>query len=250
METTGDIQFQPQTWQHIARLQTHVLALDNTAQGRVRDALQVMLYAHQGQDGRRPGEDYAQHPVEVALHLVEELDARQPDLIMAALLHDTVEDQAGRLASLGQSALLPHASLRAQALHTLDARFGPRVAELVSTLTNPDFAVELAHCHEAERPMAKNLLYQQHVAAILDKDPEAFLIKMADLAQNALRLHEIPEGPQKAHFRRKYGPVLLQLQARLPKLVDPAHPLFPRRAELMAQVTAVYQRDYAPYNGD
>lgn len=244
--------FQPQTRQRINQLQGHLQTLSPACQNRIQDALHVMLFAHQGQDGRRPGEDYALHPLEVALHVIEEFGAKTPEVIMAALLHDTVEDQADRLASLNQPAAFATAASaaaapRAQALHTLTTRFGPRVAELVGILTNPDFSVQLGAYQESERAAAKNALYRQHVRAITEKDPEAFLIKMADFAQNALRLHEIPEGPQKAHFRRKYGPVILQLQGQLQSLVDPVHPLFSQRTLLIQQLTAVYQRDYAPY---
>lgn len=242
--------FQPQTRQRIHQLQDHLQALEPASRARIHDALHVMLYAHQGQDGRRPGEDYALHPLEVTLHVIEEFGAIAPEIIIAALLHDTVEDQPARLLSLEKQPPRAGSPLPQQALQTLDARFGPRVAELVGLLTNPDFASLLAQHHAAERATTKYQLYQQHVLGIFEQDAEAFLIKMADFAQNALRLVEIPEGPRKAHFRRKYGPVILLVIERLNGLTDPAHPLFARRAALIKQLTAVYQRDYAPYPAD
>ena len=51
-------------------------------------------------------------------------------MIAAALLHDTVEDHAAELASEGTTVA---------ALGALTARFGPRVAELVALVTNPEY---------------------------------------------------------------------------------------------------------------
>ncbi len=239
--------FQPQTRQRIRQLEGHLQSFAPAYKTRIQDALQVMLYAHQGQDGRRPGEDYAQHPLEVALHVIEEFGATTPEIIIAALLHDTVEDQPARLLALDKQTQLASSPLPQQALQTLAARFGPRVAELVSLLTNPDFASLLAQHRAAGRAANKYQLYQQHFLGIFEQDAEAFMIKMADFAQNALQLHEVPEGPRKAHFRRKYGPLILLVIERLNSLTDPAHPLFARRAALIKQLNAVYQRDYAPY---
>lgn len=55
------------------------------------EALSFAVSAHQDQR-RKSGEAYVSHPLQVAMILVEELDIRDPELLAAAVLHDTVED--------------------------------------------------------------------------------------------------------------------------------------------------------------
>jgi GTP pyrophosphokinase len=54
-------------------------------------ALSFAVTAHQDQI-RKSGEVYISHPLRVAQILVEELDIHDPELLAAAVLHDTVED--------------------------------------------------------------------------------------------------------------------------------------------------------------
>lgn len=55
------------------------------------EALSFAVSAHQDQR-RKSGEAYISHPLQVAKILVEELDILDPELLAAAVLHDTVED--------------------------------------------------------------------------------------------------------------------------------------------------------------
>jgi guanosine-3',5'-bis(diphosphate) 3'-pyrophosphohydrolase len=55
------------------------------------DALDFAERAHVGQ-WRKSGDPYILHPCNVARILVEELEIRDPEILAAALLHDTVED--------------------------------------------------------------------------------------------------------------------------------------------------------------
>ncbi|MBU2538650.1 MAG: HD domain-containing protein [Proteobacteria bacterium] len=55
------------------------------------EALSFAVTAHQDQR-RKSGEAYISHPLQVAKILVEELDILDPELLAAAVLHDTVED--------------------------------------------------------------------------------------------------------------------------------------------------------------
>ncbi|MFU8818884.1 MAG: HD domain-containing protein, partial [Desulfurivibrio sp.] len=54
-------------------------------------ALSFAVTAHQDQR-RKSGEAYISHPLQVALIMVEELDVRDPEILAAAVLHDTIED--------------------------------------------------------------------------------------------------------------------------------------------------------------
>lgn len=237
---------QPQTRQYIQQLQGHLRTFNQESQTRIQDALRLMLLVHDGQDGRFPEEEFAQHPLKVALHLIEVFGVTKPDLIIAALLHDSVEDQPTRLLSLSPYSVPAHLPLREQALQALTLRFGDHVAQLVNWLTNPDFASLLLRHQAGGCVPDKNSLYQQHVMRMFAANPEAFTVKMADFAQNALQLGAYPQNPRRTHFQQKYGPVMLQLIEKLPLLDDPDHPLFAQRSSLVAELTAVYQRDYAP----
>ncbi len=55
------------------------------------EALSFAVSAHQDQR-RKSGEVYVSHPLQVAKILVDELEIRDPELLAAAVLHDTVED--------------------------------------------------------------------------------------------------------------------------------------------------------------
>lgn len=56
----------------------------------VRQACAIALHAHTGQVRKYSGEPYIGHPLAVALHLAKRFG--DPTLILAAILHDAVED--------------------------------------------------------------------------------------------------------------------------------------------------------------
>ena len=80
---------------------------------RIRSAMELAISAHDGQF-RKSGEEYVCHPLHVACILVE--IGMDTDTVIAALLHDVVED-AG------------------VTLDEVEARFGKRVRELVAAET-------------------------------------------------------------------------------------------------------------------
>ena len=49
-------------------------------------------FAAHGDQWRRSGDPYIMHPCNVARILAEELDILDPEILAAALLHDTIED--------------------------------------------------------------------------------------------------------------------------------------------------------------
>jgi GTP pyrophosphokinase len=55
------------------------------------EALDFAYKAHEGQ-WRKSGDAYINHPCNVARILVEEMEVKDPEILAAALLHDTVED--------------------------------------------------------------------------------------------------------------------------------------------------------------
>ena len=116
------------------------------------------------------------------------------DVICAALLHDAVEDHAAELAG-------PNGGGRQAALAVLAAEFGPRVAELVAAVTNPDYAPG-RDTHEQ---------YREHVADSLRRNPWARVIKASDFTDNGVGLIHTT-GPRLRELAGKYAPLVPVLQ--------------------------------------
>lgn len=87
--------------------------------------------AHRPQK-RETGERYFEHPRSVALILMDECKIKDPDIISAALLHDSVEDS-----SMFAKTSRPYSRWRHVARFRLGKSFNPEVAEIVIALTKP-----------------------------------------------------------------------------------------------------------------
>jgi guanosine-3',5'-bis(diphosphate) 3'-pyrophosphohydrolase len=121
----------------------------------LRRAYTLAVDAHQGQS-RLSGEPYVTHPVAVAGILADlGLDA---DTLVAALLHDTVEDTD---------------VTREQ----LSADFGPHVAKLVDGVTK----LGKIHVHSREQAQAENI---RKMLVAMAEDIRVVLIKLGDRLHN------------------------------------------------------------------
>jgi GTP pyrophosphokinase len=131
----------------------------------VEKAYRRAAAAHSGQR-RLSGEEYVNHPLEVASILAElHLDAAT---IVAAILHDTVEDT----------------ELTTQELTT---EFGPEVAKLVEGVTKLGrISIRSEQQHQAEN-IRKMLL-------AMAEDIRVVLIKLADRLHNMRTLEVLPEA--------------------------------------------------------
>ena len=142
------------------------------------------------------------------------------DVICAALLHDAVEDHAAGLADGGGPR---------EALDAIGARFGPRVAELVGAVTNPQFAPG----------PDRHARYREHVAESLETSPWARVIKASDFTDNGVGLIHTT-GPALPRLAAKYAPlvpVLAELIAR------PDTPLSDEaKARILSQLDTARQR--------
>jgi GTP pyrophosphokinase len=135
---------------------------------RVRRAVAVARRAHEGQS-RDDGAPYLVHPLRTALILVEELGVAEPDALCAAILHDVLEDD------------------KALTADTLRDEFGPRVAEMVTTLTKPTKA-------EGSREAVNREYFPRVARAGL----ATRLVKLADRLDNTRDLARCPD-PAKRH---------------------------------------------------
>ena len=122
---------------------------------RVRDAYQYAKAYHDGQM-RKDGSPYITHPLEVA-HLVAELGL-DADSIMAALLHDTIEDTDATYEEVAK-------------------RFTPAVADLVEGVTKLD-KVKYTSIEEKQMENLRKMLMA------MAKDVRVMLIKICDRVHN------------------------------------------------------------------
>lgn len=149
-------------------------------------------------DDRRVREPYLNHLLRVAIRIIRYYGVRDVDVIVAALLHDAVEDHPAELGGLDGGT---HAELTEAAIAELSRRFNPRVAELVRSVTNPEYDPERDR-HEQ---------YREHVAASLERDPWARVIKVSDFTDNGVGV--VHTTPEKAYSSAtKYRPLVPKLR--------------------------------------
>src|SRR6201996_4768820 len=142
---------------------------------QLNQALDLVTLVHAAD--RRGREPYINHLLRVAIRIMSHYGVHDADVICAALLHDAVEDHAAELAELaGTTEPGTAEGTRQAAVAALAAEFGPRVAELVAAVTNPEYAPD-RDTHEQ---------YREHVADSLRRDPWARIIKASDFTDNGV----------------------------------------------------------------
>ena len=136
----------------------------------LKKAYSVSKAAHEGQQ-RNSGEPYIIHPVEVAIILAEmELDSTA---LIAALLHDTIEDTTCTY-------------------DEIKTHFGVEVADLVDGVTKLTKLGKLPFTSKEEQQMEN--LRKMFVA--MAKDIRVIMIKLADRLHNMRTLKYMNEGKQ------------------------------------------------------
>lgn len=158
---------------------------------RVNAALALACEAHEN-DTRGPY-PYSTHFLRVAIRILSahHLNIRDnPDLIIAALLHDTVEDAPEFY--LDTTTGLTKPEMQSEALKEVDELFDGSVSYLVSKVTNPQIDATLPK-------LIRNELYREHVIEILETEPLAGIIKLSDFIDNCagLKHNESPERARK-----------------------------------------------------
>jgi hypothetical protein len=153
---------------------------------RLNRALELATRLHAAD--RRDREPYVNHLLRVAIRIMSHYGVRDTDVIIAALLHDAVEDHATELAPGGR---------QQDALAVLTAEFGSQVAELVAAVTNPEYTPD-RDTHEQ---------YREHVTDSLRGNPWARVIKASDFTDNGAGLIHIT-GPRVRKLAAKYAPLV------------------------------------------
>jgi GTP pyrophosphokinase len=129
------------------------------------EALDFSVEAHADQ-WRRSGDAYILHPCAVAKILAEEMDITHPEILAAALLHDTVEDVEEITAEL------------------VGQKFGSYVQAIVEGCT------KVTHVSGDKQQDSRNTHRKIFTGAALR--PEVMLVKLADRLHNLRTLRAMP----------------------------------------------------------
>lgn len=142
---------------------------------RIRDAAEFAIHAHTGQK-RASGEDYVNHTFAVAA-IVHELGL-EADVVIAALLHDTVEDTPVTLSELAK-------------------KFGSDVANLVDGVTKMEIIQEFSDLANGKsKQIAKAESLRKMMLAMVD-DVRVVLVKLCDRLHNMRTLGAVKPEKQR-----------------------------------------------------
>lgn len=231
-----------------AQLQTAFAPADV---GRILDALELMVELHLDQAPRPDGTPYIEHPLAVASQVLEAMTYKDSDVVVAALLHDAVEDQMAKLVQKVTTRQAREGEAEAQlALDAIEeSTQSTRVRSIISGLTNPDFDMLLEqrgmkkstdNKGQAAYTTARNALYAEHVRDAI-RDPDVALIKVFDFAANALNLDTVPDTTTRTRLLNKYIPVIGIMLDRLRETANPLNMTQQKREELLARFTDAQQ---------
>lgn len=149
-----------------------------------QEAVIFAMTAHNGQQRKYNGNPYVLHPISVALRLVEYLEGKAgTDMIIAALLHDVLEDTKVPAAAIEKS-------------------FGREVVRLVGELTNVSKGLKGKDGRSLSRAERKQIDH----ARLLTVSHPAKIIKMLDRIDNLAELLGSPKD-----FRELYANESLSL---------------------------------------
>lgn len=126
-----------------------------------------------GDQLRPTGVPYMEHLLEALEVLVCGARVSDPDVLVATLLHDAVEDTPATLQDVEEA-------------------FGPAVAELVDWVTKPGTGDQ----GRAARRAAK----AAYLRRLRSAPRQAVLVKLADRVSNVQRLDQMPAGFQRSYY--------------------------------------------------
>lgn len=154
-------------------------------------AYDIAKEAHR-QFTRDEGGRYFEHLRGVALILIDECRITEPDVVISALLHDSIEDTP-----IMGNTFLPENIWRKTARYRLKKVFDYRVADTVIALTKPRIS-------GTKTDRKKIIQKKKYAKQILSAPPEAGIIKMADRLHNLRTLRGTPLEKQKRQIQETY----------------------------------------------
>ena len=174
-------------------------------QVQVDEALRLAAYLHRYQTrtnrGAMPRTHYIEHPLRNAERLLR-YGVKNVALIIAVILHDTVEDGYVEMCEL--QGLSRHEASTGMAVAYIAGHFGATVAAIVLGLTNSPYP-------KGTSKADKRGLYALHVQDAVTDNPLVWLGKFVDWVDNAAGLHHNDVEGNEAmikHLALKYTPLV------------------------------------------
>ncbi len=181
----------------VLKLKKLTAPLDND--GKISKAIDFSLSLHAKQKDRQADGPYINHVLRVTIRSIL-LGLREPEGIIAALMHDSIEDQLQGLAKASSKSTVGAGDPERIAAHAIVSLFGERVLELVGHLTIPGWQYALD-------PNGKNRCYVEHVEKLFNIHRSVIIIKLADFLDNACSLLDLPTPDLQKRGASKYQPV-------------------------------------------
>ena len=187
----------------------------------IRNAIAVASYLHRDQmrrvRGSLPRTHYIEHPLRNTVRLYR-YGVDREHMIVAEIMHDTVEDQAHSIARelLGVE---PRDGRHARelALLYMEREFGPDTSRLIRLMSNPIDENDYTGLTGAACRAAKHEAYRVNVRLEI-KDPEVAVTKFSDICDNAFSLHHNSDPADQLvtlNLARKYEPLIDDFAIRL-----------------------------------
>lgn len=177
-------------------------------------ASEIVRMAHRMD--RHKNTPYIYHLLRTANRIVQYLKINDPDVVIAAVLHDVVEDHPMKVVASIQDEdcytgiqLTPAAQQEA-AIVSIEMAFSSEIAQIVALVTNVPNS-------EAPREYEEKL--RQYVDKIEGaiEDMNAWIVKFSDWCDNGVGIYYDAQNrtlERTMHFKRKYGMVLPILEKR------------------------------------
>lgn len=229
-------------------------------QEKIFTALDFMLKIHLPQDDRVDGLPFASHPLMVAKKVLE--FNNNSDLVISALIHDSVEDQSDRIfiERTRRKNMIPDSVslemtnevmekykdiLTSWSFKEIKDLFGSNVENYVRKMTNHDYnslAENLNLTEDVKRDFV-NKMYAEHVEDVIN-NAELFTLKLADLSTN-IDLRSLDKGSFKHQkLKRKYKSVIETILKKI-ETVSVDHALYSSKDKIVRDLNKVYLEQYS-----
>lgn len=172
-------------------------------------------------DDRHRGQPYTYHFLRNAARAAAYLDVTDPDVLIAIILHDSVEDHALEIVKLGvankllqqptNAQLEDKAIMQSTANSLLGTVYGEKAATIIAGMTN------------APSSGSETLTYEEKIGGYVAKvtkeivNPDVWVAKLVDWIDNGVGVLYSdlpPDSDRIAHFRYKYGRLIEPLEQR------------------------------------
>jgi len=170
----------------IGRYNLEVASLPEESQWQLNQAFLSAAEWHK--DQKRTNGPYIDHILRVMLRVISHYGIDDPDILTAALLHDSIEDQRDKIVGHEGSTV-------EEALAVVTETYNPRVAAILKALTNPPGDISREQ-------------YDEHVRQSLLGEPDATPVKISDFADNAAGIFWTIGEDKKHQLSYKYLPLV------------------------------------------